>query len=108
MTSQSFLQHKFLRFFSGQICKNKCCQNLFSQNFMSLRRTTKLRKIIHPRPPKCKCNNGMHPIAKFVFQMIFNCNIFHTFRKVIPSLCDFKLEAIKAVGINFRKHHSAT
>ena len=75
---------------------------------MSLRRTTKLRKIIHPRHPKCKCNNGMRPIAKFVFQMIFNCNIFHTFRKVIPSLSDFKLEAIEAVGINFRKHHSAT
>ena len=67
-----------------------------------------VRVLIHPRPRKCKCNNGMRPITKFVFQMIFNCNIFHAFRKVIPSLSDFKLEAIKALGINFRKHHSAT
>ena len=129
ITSQSFLQHKFLQIFSGQICKNKCCQNLFSQNCMSLRRTTKLRKTLclsvrndrtscylacistgfdTPPLPKCEWNNGMRPSTKFVFHMIFNCNIFYAFRKVIPSLSNFKLEAIKALGINFRKHHSAT
>ena len=58
--------------------------------------------------PKCECNNGMSPITKFVFQMIFNCNIFHALRKVIPSLSYFRIEAIMALGINFRKHHSAT
>ena len=40
--------------------------------------------------------------------MIFNCNIFHALRKVIPSLSYFRIEAIMALGINFRKHHSAT
>ena len=39
--------------------------------------------------------------------MIYNGNIFHAFRKVIPSLSHSKIEAIKALGINFWKNHSA-
>ena len=38
--------------------------------------------------------------------MIYNCNIFYNFRKVVPSLSHSKIEAINALGINFCKHRS--
>ena len=59
--------------------------------------------LIDSRSPKCECNNRMRPIAKFVFQLIFNGKIFHAFRKVIPPLSRFIIKAIKDLGINFWK-----
>ena len=40
--------------------------------------------------------------------MILTCADFHAFRKLIPSLNHSKIEAIKTLGINFWKNHSAT
>ena len=40
--------------------------------------------------------------------MIYNGNIFHAFRKVIPSLSHSKIETIKPLGISFWKNHRAT
>ena len=48
----------------------------------------------------------MRPITKYDFKLICNGNIFHAFRKVIVSLSHSKIEAIKALGINFLKNHS--
>ena len=33
--------------------------------------------------PKCECNNGMHPIAKFLFKMIYNGNISQYFSTLV-------------------------
>ena len=46
----------------------------------------------------------MCPIAKFLFKLIYNGNIFPATRKVIPSLSYCEIEAIKVLGIKFRKN----
>ena len=58
---------------------------------------------MHSRRPKFEYNNGIGPITKFVFKLIYNGNIFHTFRKEIPSLNYSKIETIKTLRINFCK-----
>ena len=69
---------------------------------------TSIRILIDSLPPKCKCNMGMRPIKKFLFKLIYNGNIFPAFRKLIPSICYSEIKAINALGIKFRKNHSAT
>ena len=39
----------------------------------------------------------MRPITKAVFELIYNDNIFHAFREVIPSLRHSKIKAIHCV-----------
>ena len=66
-----------------------------------------VRIFIDSRSPKCECNNGKRPVTKFVLKLVYNENV-HAFRKVIPSLWNSKIEAIKVLEINFRKNQSAT
>ena len=47
------------------------------------------------------------PIAKFLFKLIYNGNIFPATRKVIPPLSYCEIEAIKVSGIKFRKNDRA-
>ena len=50
----------------------------------------------------------MRPITKLLFKLIYNGNIFPALRKVTPCLSYPETEAIKALGIEFWKNHSAT
>ena len=68
-----------------------------------------IRVLIDFRPPECECNMAMCSITtKFLFKLFYNGNIFHAFRKVIPSLNYSEIEAIKAFGIKFWKNQSET
>ena len=51
---------------------------------------------------------GMPPVKQFLFKLIYDGNIFPAFGKMIPSLSYSEIEAIKTLGIKFRKTHSAT
>ena len=45
--------------------------------------------------------NGTRPITKNSFKLIYNENVFHDFRKVVPSLNHSKIEAIKGLTNKF-------
>ena len=60
-------------------------------------------RVFHP--PKCECNNGI-VILQRLFLKWLRMAIFVMFSERW-SLSHSKIEVIKALGINFRKHHSA-
>ena len=44
----------------------------------------------------------------YILKLIYNGNIFHIFKKVIASLNHSKIEAIKALEVNFTVNRRAT
>ena len=65
-----------------------------------------IRVLIDSRPPKREGNIAMRPVTKSLFKLIYNGNIFPAFKKVIPSLSYSEIEAIKALGIKFRRDNT--